>query len=186
MPDHAHLSAHAQDQARVFFALWPDARVRGELEQVAGQLHSLRGGRCMRPDTLHLTLRFVGNVPRALLPALKASATDLKLPAFELVLNQTHCWRQNRIACLTTSQPPPLLLKLVTSLEGRLNRLGIPFDRRPYVPHVTLVRHADCRPDAPEIQPIAWPVREFVLVESRLEAQGPRYQVLKRYALTLR
>lgn len=183
MPDRANLSESAQDQARVFFALWPDGRVRGELDQVAGRLHRLRGGRRTRAETIHLTLLFVGNVPRTILPVLQASAADIRLPAFELVFDQVHCWRHNRIAFLTTSQTPPTLLDLVTGLECRLDRLGIPFDRRPYVPHVTLVRHADCRPDGPSIQPIGWPVREFVLVESTLEAQGPWYQVLNRYPL---
>ncbi|MGQ9685406.1 MAG: RNA 2',3'-cyclic phosphodiesterase [Thiobacillaceae bacterium] len=183
MPDRADLSEGAQDQARVFFALWPDERVRGELARVTARLHRLRGGRRTRAETIHLTLLFVGNVPRTILPALQAGAADIRLPVFELVLDQAECWRHNRIAFLTTSQTPATLLDLVTNLESRLDRLGIPFDRRPYVPHVTLLRHADCRPDGPPIQPLRWPVREFVLVESRLEAQGAQYRVLNSYPL---
>lgn len=183
MPDRADLSESAQDQARVFFALWPDERVRRELDRVAARLHRLRGGRRTRAETIHLTLLFVGNVPRAILPAVQASAADIRLPGFEMVFDQAECWRHNRIAFLTTSQPPPTLLELVSNLESALDRLGIPFDRRPYVPHVTLVRHADCRPDGPPIQPIRWPVCEFALVESRIESQGARYPVLNSYPL---
>ncbi len=137
----------ASDLARVFFALWPDEPVRAELDRIAAELHRLRGGRRARSETIHLTLVFVGNVPRTTLPALQAAAAEIRLPAFELVLDQAECWRHNRIACVTTSQPPAALIELVTGLEGTLDRLGIPFDRRPYKPHVTLVRNADCRPD---------------------------------------
>lgn len=183
MPDLADLSDSAPDRARVFFALWPDTRVREELDRVADRWHRLRGGRRTRAETIHLTLLFVGNVARASLPTLQAAAADIRLPVFELVFDQAQCWRHNRIALLTTSQPPRALMDLVSGLESRLGRLGIPFDRRPYVPHVTLVRNADCRPEGPPTHPIRWSVREFVLVESRLESQGARYPVLNSYPL---
>ncbi len=180
-PRHAEA---ASDLARVFFALWPDEPVRAQLDRIAGILHRLRGGRRARSETIHLTLLFVGNVPRTTLPALQAAAAEIRLPAFELVLDQAECWRHNRIACVTTSQSPAALIELVTGLEGTLDRLGIPFDRRPYKPHVTLVRNADCRPDPHPFQPIAWPVRDFVLVQSELCPEGARYTELGRHPLT--
>ncbi len=172
-----------KDQARVFYALWPDEGVRGELHRVASLLHRMRGGRRTRPETIHLTLVFVGNVPRTLLPALQTSAADIRLPDFDLVFDQAECWRHNRIAFVTTRQPPAELMDLVTGLEGTLDRLGLPHDRRPYKPHVTLLRGADCRPEGPAIHPIRWRAREFVLVESVLGPQGAQYSRLGRYPL---
>ena len=185
MPDRADLTRHAPVQARIFFALWPDERVRGELDRVAARLHRLRGGRQTRAETIHLTLLFVGNLPRSTVPVLQDAAADIRLPAFEMVFDQAECWRHNRIAFMTTSQPPQALTDLVTGLEGTLDRLGIAYDRRPYKPHVTLVRNVDCRADGPAIQPIRWPVREFVLVESRLSQEGAQYLHLGRYPLVL-
>ena len=185
MPDRADLISHAPDQARLFFALWPDERVRSELDRVAARLHKLRGGRRTRAETIHLTLVFTGHVPRSTVPVLKDAAADIRLPAFEMVFDQSECWRHNRIAFMTTSEPHQALTDLVTGLKGTLDRLGIPYDRRPYKPHVTLVRNADCRPDAPATQPIRWPVREFVLVESRLSHEGAQYLHLGRYPLVL-
>ena len=184
MPDRTPLTQNAPEQARVFFALWPDERVRAELDRVAARLHRLRGGRRTRAETIHLTLLFVGNVPRTTLPALLASVADIRVPAFALIFDQAECWRYNRIASMTTSQPPPALLDLVTGLESRLDRLGIAYDRRPYKPHVTLLRSADCRPENPPLQPILWTAREFVLVESRLSPEGAQYPRLGRYPLS--
>jgi 2'-5' RNA ligase len=177
------LHPDAPEQARVFFALWPDEAVRGELDRLAADLHRVRGGRRTRAESIHLTLLFIGTVPRATLPALQAGAADLGLPAFELLFDRAECWRHNRIAYATTGEPPPALLQLVTGLEAMLDRLGIPYDRRPYKPHVTLVRNADCRPEDPPLQPIRWPAREFVLVESRLLPEGAQYVRLGRYPL---
>lgn len=171
------------DQARVFFALWPDAEVRGELDRAAARLHKLRGGRRTRAETIHLTLVFVGEVPRASLPLLQEAATGIAVPAFDLVFDQNECWRHNHIAFVTTSRPPAALMDLVTALENLLDRLGFAFDRRAYRPHVTLVRNADCRPEGPSLQPICWPVRDFVLVESRLCPEGAQYPLLGRYPL---
>lgn len=176
-------SLPSPDQARVFFALWPDAAVRNALDRLAGALHRRRGGRRTRAETLHLTLVFVGNLPRERLPALQAAAAAIRVPAFTLTLDRTDCWPHNRIAHATATQPPTELLDLVVALEQGLDGLGIPCDRRPYKAHVTLLRHADCRRSDPPIAPIVWPAREFVLVESELSAEGARYAILGRYPL---
>lgn len=177
------LSPQAPAEARVFFALWPDAAVRDALDRLAGALHRLRGGRRTRAETLHLTLVFVGNLLRERLPALQAAAAGIQAPAFTLTLDRTDCCPHNRIAHATASQTPAALLDLVAALEQGLDGLGIPFDHRPYKAHVTLLRKADCRRANPPIAPIDWHAREFVLVESALNADGARYAIQGRYPL---
>ncbi len=185
MPDREGLN----DTARVFFALWPDERVRHALDQAAAQLHKLLGGRRSRAETLHLTLVFVGTVPRERLPDLQASVAGLRVPAFDLVFDQAECWRHNRIAHLAATQPPETLMLLVEGLEGSLRQAGIRYDLRPYRAHVTLVRNADCRKEGPAgqhpaVRPICWPARDFVLMESVLRPEGAQYVELARYPLS--
>jgi 2'-5' RNA ligase len=48
---------------RLFFALWPDQATVRTLSQWADSAHEICGGRVMRPDTLHLTLAFLGDTP---------------------------------------------------------------------------------------------------------------------------
>lgn len=190
MPDRAGLKT-----ARLFLAIWPGAVTRKPLVTARDCLHAALGGKPSRPETLHLTLVFIGALPWERLPALKAELASIKAAAFDMTFDRTHCWRHNRIACVTPSVPPAELFALVEKLEARLDRLAIDFDRRPYRPHITLVRKADCRKANPAegrvpcppglggIRPIVWSADSFVLVESVSTPSGVRYDILERYAL---
>ncbi|MDR3395810.1 MAG: RNA 2',3'-cyclic phosphodiesterase [Parasulfuritortus sp.] len=191
MPDHEGLNP-----ARVFLALWPDHAVQKRLAEEGGRLHSHLAGRLSRPDTLHLTLVFIGNLARARLPELREALRSLASPGFQIDFDRADCWRHNRIVYLAPGKPPDVLYMLVASLEKTLDALAIPFDRRPYCPHVTLLRKAECQkgnpaigrvPDSPEwgdFAPIKWSARDFVLVESVSSTDGTRYQVLDRFLLS--
>lgn len=184
MPDPEGLS-RPDATARVFFALWPDEATRARLDRLAAEQHRLRGGRRTRAETIHLTLVFVGELSRDRLPELGTRAAELVVPAFEIAFDRVDCWRHNRIAFLTASAPPEALLSLVGGLEQALDQAGIRFDRRPYKPHITLVRHADCRRanENPAPDPIRWAARDFVLLESSLRPEAARYAQLGRYPL---
>ena len=56
---------------RLFIALWPDTRVRAALVESAGQWSWNAGAARERPERLHLTLHFLGDVPRHRAPALR-------------------------------------------------------------------------------------------------------------------
>ena len=173
------------ESMRVFFALWPDAAVKAELDAAAGKLHELRGGRRTQPDTLHLTLVFIGEIAVNRLPELFEAAEGITVPKFEVLFDQADCWRHNHVAHLAASQTPTALLELVKQLEARLDTAAIPFDRRPYVPHITLLRKADCLPqmENPALAPIRWLARDFVLVRSSLRSGGALYEQMGRWPL---
>lgn len=173
------------ERMRVFFALWPDATVMARLAAVAGELQQLRGGRRTRPDSVHLTLVFIGEIAISRLPEVIAAAEGVAVPRFEVLFDRCDCWRHNRIAYLGASQSPPALLQLVEQLESRLAAADIPCDRRPYVPHITLLRKADCNPqmENPALEPIRWLARDFVLVSSSLRSGGALYEQMGRWPL---
>jgi 2'-5' RNA ligase len=174
---------------RLFFALWPDDPLRARLDALAGELHGLRGGRRSRPDSLHLTLVFIGEVAVERLPEVLAVAQGIAVPSFEVVFDQAGCWRHNRIAHLAASHTPTALRELVTRLEAGLDAAEIGFDHRAYVPHVTLLRKADCsapaepQMESPALVPIRWLARDFVLVTSSRRSGGALYQQLGRWPL---
>ena len=173
------------ERMRVFFALWPDPAVRAELDDAAGQLHGLRGGRRTRPDSIHLTLVFIGEITVERLPELFAAAAAVAVAKFEVLFDRVECWRHNRIAHLGASQVPPALRELVGQLEARLDDAGVRFDHRTYVPHITLLRHADCHPQIknPASAPIRWPARDFILVRSSPRSGGALYEQMGRWPL---
>lgn len=158
-------------------------------------MHEAVSGRLTRPETIHLTLVFIGDLARDRIPGLIAKLARITAPAFKIELDHAACWQHNKIAYLAPSRSPEQLLGLVGVLESSLEQLAIAFDRRPFKPHVTLVRKADCRNenpasgrvfDAPEwgaMEPIMWSAEECVLVESVATPAGVRYDVLGRFRL---
>lgn len=188
MPDPGEVTS-AGARARVFFALWPAPEAQARLTRETQRLHRLLGGRPTHPDTLHLTLVFVGDVEAPRLGELAAAAAKVSCPAFDLSFDREACWRHNRIAHVGVSRPPQALLDLVGQLSAGLRNAGLAFDARPYVPHITLIREADCarfpKPanENPALEPIPWSARDFVLVKSSLRPEGARYEQLGRWPL---
>lgn len=169
-------------RARVFFALWPDADTRGLLGQAARRMHLGLGGRRTRDDSIHLTLVFIGDVSVERLPELAVPPLqDLK--PFTLTLDRCGCWPRNGIGWMAPSQIPDQLRRQVSAMEDWLRGAGFALEERPYRPHVTLVRKAECVPLSKVTEPIIWCAEEFVLVRSVLEPEGSRYQTIGRWPL---
>lgn len=165
---------------RVFLALWLPPALADMLSRTARDLTRGSGGRPTRASTMHLTLAFVGDVPHEQVEALVHLVPALQGTAFRLTLDRVGVWRHNGIAWAGPSIVPAPLTALRNAAEDALDRAGIPFDRRPFRPHVTLARRVG-NPDpwAVDIGELAWDVSEVVLVRSGRDADGAaRYEVL--------
>mgnify|MGYP001104469974 FL=1 len=68
------------------------------------------------------------------------------------------------------------LAAIAASARGLLDRMNVGYDRKPFVPHVTLLRDVK-RFDGPRAiaPPIAWPIREVGLFRSGRDEAGARY-----------
>ena len=104
---------------RLFFALWPDARVRAQLVHWARELHAVCGGRRMRPENLHLTLAFLGDVDEARLAQVEQAGGEAAPQAGSLLLDAPGHWKHNRIAWASASVVPAELQALVADLRDR-------------------------------------------------------------------
>lgn len=133
----------------------------------------------MQRDNLHQTLVFLGNVAIDRISELAALAADLRTSAFKLEFGVTGYWRHNRIVWAAPQATPEPLLALVAKLERELRQAGFKFDRRPYAPHLTLIRDARAPARLPELT-FDWKVVEFALVRSVPIQRGPRYDVIAR------
>jgi RNA 2',3'-cyclic 3'-phosphodiesterase len=164
---------------RLFFALWPDARVRAQLAHWAHELHAACGGRPMRPENLHLTLAFLGEVDEARVEQVEQAAGQAVAQAGSLVLDVSGYWKHNRIAWAGASDVPTELRAIVAGLRAALAQRKIGFDAKDFVPHVTLLRHAGAPRQMPSLPPIDWPFQGFVLVQSVKLPKGSGYEVRK-------
>jgi 2'-5' RNA ligase len=168
---------------RLFFALWPDERLREALEaQVPTLLAGIRG-KAQRPDQWHVTLEFLGDVPLERQAAVREAATHVVAAGFTVVFDELDYWRRPQVYCLSASDCPPMLTRLVTDLRAALRGQGLVPESRDYRPHVTLARKVRRAPVTPLAEPIAWPAERYALVRSVSDAAGSRYEPLRWWNL---
>lgn len=134
-----------------------------------------------RADTIHLTLAFLGEADpeRA-----AAAASGVRAPRHELPIEQARYWPHNHIVWAGPWEMPPALAALAQSLGSALAKSGFELEERAFHAHVTLIRKARAKGALPLLPAVAWPVEDFALVRSELAAEGARYSVLERFALT--
>lgn len=132
------------------------------------------GGRPVHPADLHITLAFLGNLPADRVSPVSRLLADLPLPEFRLELGAPERWKD--LLVLLPERVPEVLPAFQEALRERLDAAGLPVERRPYRPHLTLARRIADTPLAGAGPRVAWQVREWGLYHS---AGGqPRYQRL--------
>jgi RNA 2',3'-cyclic 3'-phosphodiesterase len=173
---------------RLFFALWPDEDVRRAIAARAADVAAAcaPGGRPSAPGRYHLTLQFLGTfkpLPSALVDRAIAAADSVRAQAFSLMLDRVGSFERNRVWWLGPGAAPPGLQSLHERLGAALAATGLPPDEDAtrFVPHVTLGRKLQQRFEPRATKPLAWVVRDFVLVDSA--AGEPDYRILRRWPL---
>jgi len=163
------------------------AALRGLVERMAPRWPE-RGVRWVKGDSMHLTLRFLGDTDEALVPELRAGLDEVAEGAapFELRLNGTGCFpnpRRPRVIWVGLDNPEDRLLPLQKQVERLARACGWERERRPFRPHLTLGRVRDrTRPPqgdwlvAPE--EVVFRVEKVQLIESHLKPTGAEYAVL--------
>lgn len=168
------------EKQRLFFALWPTAELAARMHALARS--SVRRGRVIPAEKLHVTLAFLGELSDEGRAAASAAGDRVSGEAFELSLSQLGCWRRRGIAWLGTDETPEALLRLHQSLGLALDEAGLPTERRPFRPHVTLARRAVVAPQRLD-GVLHWPVHEFHLMASVLGPDGAVYTSVGKWPL---
>jgi len=179
---------------RVFFAVELGDAARAATVALQQQLRRGPGGdavRWVRPEGLHVTLRFLGEIEATRVPALVAAVGPevSQRPAFELrlgALSGLPTARRPRVAILDVEPAEPLE-ELAAAVERGVVAAGIEPEMRRFRAHLTLGRvrgryglpPADERPAARA----AFDVSDVVLFRSQPGRGGSRYTPLERLAL---
>jgi len=168
---------------RLFFALWPDDRVRAALAGWTVACHAAAGGRAVRAANLHMTLAFLGEVEESRLQDLERVAGQALGDSFTLDLVSVRYWRHNGIVYAEPAEVPVALQTLAASLRSGLADAGFPIEERPFAAHATLVRDVRHDPVLVEVPAIRWVVKSMALVRSGRVARGVEYRPLRRWTL---
>jgi RNA 2',3'-cyclic 3'-phosphodiesterase len=135
---------------RLFIAAYPPAAAIDDLAALVSGLALAQphpGGVSLRPvppDQWHVTLAFLGDVPVEQANVVTAAMTTAagRAPAPTLRLGGGGFFANGRAAAIWTGLAGDLdgLQTLATELRAELTAAGVPFDARPYQPHLTLGR----------------------------------------------
>jgi len=180
---------------RLFIALKLPSAVR---ENLAALLKSLRAvspqTRWVRPENLHVTLKFIGEVPETKLAAIRNALSlarsdqpvTLNFRGLGFFPNEKHprvFW--------AGIEGSPNLKTLAADIDKAAEKLGIPHEQRPFSPHLTLARF-----EPPGLQEkLRYAIQEnaardfgslhagqFHLIESQLKASGAEYTTLESFS----
>lgn len=153
--------------------------------------------RWVRPEHIHLTLRFLGDTaPEALPSVVQAMRRAVMGQApFTILASGLGCFpgpSRPRVLWMGLHDPQGALLSLQQRLEAELVALGFAAEERPFHPHLTLARaqHSTGRhPLAPLLH--AYQARQFGeiaveqlhLLQSQLRREGAEYTMLHSVSL---
>jgi len=186
---------------RLFVAVDLPGQVREALARLQGGLksHDLSDLRWVRPQGIHLTLKFLGETPAGRVAAItKALAGAIGgRPGFRLALGALGTFggrRRPRVLWLDITGDIERLRELQAAVEEALVEVGFPPEERDFSPHLTLARVPQPgRPGTAErivqaLESVAAPraefdVREVVLIRSTLQPGGAVYERLAAFPL---
>jgi RNA 2',3'-cyclic 3'-phosphodiesterase len=180
----------AVDHARAFVAVELDAPLRKAIGDLQDGLRPRLGGiRLVRPEGIHLTLRFLGETSPTQVETLRprlAAAADLCPPAEASVAGLgTFPERGSPRVLWLGLDVPQTILDLQHACERAARAAGFEKEARPFRAHLTLGRWREraARPELPPADLGAARLDTLVLFRSDLSPGGAVYTPLARFPL---
>lgn len=177
----ARATVGGDGRLRLFLALQLPRAVEDALREW-GDRH-LRGGRVL--DHFHVTLTFLGSQPRDAVPAVGELLAREAAASRPFLLEPVRYRETRSVGMLVLADPSGEATRLAERVQIGLERLGVyERERRPWLPHVTVLRFRErprLVPPLPEIDPFAPSGAAAFL--SRLHPSGARYEVLESCAI---
>jgi 2'-5' RNA ligase len=184
-----------------------------ELKAVVARLRSSSGGlRWTEPDSWHITLQFLGNTTPEQYACLTTRLGEVRSKPLPVELGSLDCFDRAGVFFADVVVTPGLAA-LAERVAEATARCGFAADTRPFHPHITLARRTGSKGareqgskktglHAPDVRvghggalkelvaragaasPFPrFTVREFLLYESHLSAEGARYEARGRFPL---
>jgi 2'-5' RNA ligase len=193
---------------RLFIALDIDDHIRGRIARfVEGVSGFAPEARWAKPESLHITLKFIGEQPESAIAQTEHALKTLKGSAVEIHFCGYGFFPTRKSARVfwIGIEAEPSLASLAAAVDEQMARLGIPKEERAFRPHLTLARGIGRsgstklrKADVPN--PIferlqeklnsmsipdfsAMTARKFFLYQSQLSPKGSKYTKLAAFDL---
>lgn len=193
---------------RLFIALDIDDAVR---ERIGRFVQGVQGfaseARWVKLESLHVTLKFIGEKPPEFVTSLHPALHAIRVPPFAIAFRDFGFFPTARSPRVFWAgiQADPALQKLAAAVDAATAALGVPREEHPFSPHLTLARKsgASGAPPAqqgdgpnkafqrlqeklaamPTLEFGTMTAREFFLYQSQLSRDGSRYTRLQSFPL---
>ena len=200
--------ANDERPVRIFVALDIDDAILSRIERfLEGVREFAPDARWVRPESIHITLKFIGERPDESVEQIKQKLSTVRSSPVEIVFRGYGFFptpKSARVFWLGVDSGPQLA-NLARSIDETTAALGIPKEDHPFSPHLTLARrgggsgapqsHKGDGPNrvfqrlqeklaalpAPEFGTMT--AREFFLYRSHLGRGGSRYEKLAAFTL---
>ena len=178
---------------RLFVAIELPQQVRDNLASICNDIaqKELFVGRCTRPENIHLTLKFFGEVTESVVPEIDAALKAISFQSCTARLGSLDVFStRKKIRILFIQLLCPELVQLAQKIQDVFSDRFEPEDRL-FKSHVTLARIKSIdnkkeflrEVDEITISPMQWSIDSFVLKRSVLTREGPLYTTIARYPL---
>lgn len=167
---------------RLFTAIDLEQSALDELDQI---MHGLPGAKWVKPENLHLTLTFIGDVSEQKESQLieELAEASIGIEPFSIRLKGVGQFLRKAVSEVlwVGVEDSPELLELQKQTERAIRKCGFKTDSRKYQPHITIARLKNTTPARVEHylnefsdfelpKPVF--VNEFILFESELKPGG--------------
>jgi len=189
---------------RAFIAIELPAAILEQIDKIEARLKPHVPPDCIRwvkADSIHLTMKFLGQVPSDQLDLIEHSlrAAVAAHAPFALEVSGAGCFpnfHRPRVVWIGVQENGHRLHTLQRAVENAISPLGYPTEQRDFTPHLTLgrlardVRQTDQKKIGDVVQAAqvgrlgSWEVTQVALIKSDLKPTGAEYTVLSRAALT--
>ena len=184
---------------RLFIALDIPNEIRERLNQYVDRVRQFApDARWARIESLHVTLKFIGEVPDAKVQEIKTALATVKAEPFQVEFKDIGFFPNPRSARVFWAgvSATEALPQLAGAVEQAVEKLGIPREKRAYHAHLTLARAPEgaaskhcfrllqeklAAEEPPQFGTMS--AQEFFLYQSQIMRGGARYTRLQRFPL---
>ncbi len=198
---------------RIFIGIDLDEEIRGKIARfLEGVSGFASDARWVRPESLHITLKFIGEQKPEQVEAITQNLRGVESPPFEIRFAGYGFFptaKASRVFWIGIHAGPQLA-KLATDIDYVTAQLGIPREERMFSPHLTLARGggrsgdpkwrkgdgpnsifgvlqkrlaAMGEPDSGTLSFGSMTADKFILYQSQLSPAGSKYTKLERFPL---